>query len=372
MVTSQHAQKIKHTKNENYRLLLMNGIKTCNLIQEDHNLVIPSSRINSRLTFNEFKEKIINGEYPSDIIKQYDKKSIFFYCSLLLGKINLTKEQLIKEYETGLSLDEIGDNHKIPRENMTHLRDFYGIKRKGARFIERIQNEKPISEETKQIIIGSLLGDGCICKTGDFREKHSLAQEQYLKWKAEKLGHIIADVSRYDALDKRNGEISSGYLLRTITHTYLLDMEKKFYIRNDLNDRVKIIPEDIANYLNPLVLAIWFMDDGYTDWGYRNGTKPHKNSLPSCFLCTDCFQPEEIFNLIIAIKKIFNINAQIYMHTKSSNRSPSKIRIKFNTIESQKFIKIISEHMQKELLYKINEDEYIKYIKQYHLNKVIS
>jgi hypothetical protein len=56
------------------------------------------------------------------------------------------------------------------------------------------------------------------------------------------------------------------------------------------------------------------------------------------------------------------------MHAKYSNYVP-KIRIKFNSIETQKLIEIIKPYIREELLYKINENSYIDYINDYHKNK---
>ena len=35
------------------------------------------------------------------------------------------------------------------------------------------------------------------------------------------------------------------------------------------------------------------MDDGCTDWGYRNGIKPNKGTKPQCKICSESFTLEE-------------------------------------------------------------------------------
>jgi hypothetical protein len=354
-------ETMKKTKNEKYRMSLVEKIPTCTFHQVEHNLTIASHRTNSRLTFEEFKTRITNGEYAIDLSREYDKHSIAFYCSLLLGKINLDKETFIKEYESGKELDEIGEKYNVTRDNITQLRDFYGIKRKGATFIKRVNEEMPLTEEAKQVIVGSLLGDGTISKGGDFREKHSLKQEEYLKWKAEKIGHIVNDVSRYDNFDERYDKMISGYLIRTKTHSFLIDLEKLFYKKIDDVKRIKIIPENISEYLNPLVLAIWFMDDGTTGWNYRHGVKQSENAYPYCALCTDGFSNSDIENLIIAIKHVFGLNAEYHMHCNHNENQDVKVRIRFDVQETKKLFEIIKPHIHQNLLYKINGEEYVKY-----------
>ena len=364
MSDDNKVNKVSLAKKVAMRNKLMEKIDDCQFQQVKHDLIVPSNRKLDRITFEEFKDRVKCGEFVSDLKNICSKKTIEFYCALVLGKINLDRDTFIKEYELGTELDDIEKKYNIPYGFVADLRDFYGIKRKGAGFVNRLKNEKPLTDEAKQIIIGSLLGDGTITKNGEFREKHSLAQENYLRWKADKIGHIVAEIKRYDEFDARYNKTFSGHSVRTIVHSSLIDLEKKFYDRvcdKDKIIRTKVIPEDISSLLNPFTLAIWFMDDGSTMRPHRHGVKSNENSNPYSSLCTDGFSLKDIDTLIIAIKESCGINAEHSFHYKHNKGQSGKVRIRFNVEETKKLFKMIRPHIHSDLLYKIDEDEYVKY-----------
>jgi hypothetical protein len=81
-------------------------------------------------------------------------------------------------------------------------------------------------------------------------------------------------------------------------------MRNKFY--KEINGKwTKVIPNDIADMINEQVLAIWFMDDGTTDWMYRNGEKEWENARPMIQLCTDSFSEDNLNILIVVLS--FNL-----------------------------------------------------------------
>ena len=106
------------------------------------------------------------------------------------------------------------------------------------------------------IITGSLLGDGYLRivpgRSNAFLEiNHTINQKDYVDWKYEKLKSICktGPVSR-----KGNGK-RVAYRFNTKQHPELTKFHKLFYVNNK-----KHIPENIR--LDPLTLAIWYMDDG--------------------------------------------------------------------------------------------------------------
>ena len=210
--------KISESKLEHSRSNILQSAESFTQEQSNRKLAIPTHRKKEHITLEEYQSLLKQGKTVSDIIKTASKHLIYFYNVLLRGEINLTKEEFVKLYEEGKSLDEIAELHKIAREHMTFLREFYGIKRKGATFHRRINNEKLLSQEAKDVIIGSILGDAHIAKGGYLSEKHSEKQEEYIKWKAEFLKGITTDKSwNYsEYIDKRSGTLIKSYSFRTI------------------------------------------------------------------------------------------------------------------------------------------------------------
>lgn len=127
-----------------------------------------------------------------------------------------------------------------------------------------------------QIIIGSLLGDGCIPKL-DNRAKnnrlqivHSLKQEQYCLYKYnlfKEFNLTTPTVSYYTTKDSR---CKLGYFetlrFRTKSNVVFNSYRQLFYPEGK-----KIIPEIILNRIEAQALAIWFMDDGYRAGGLDKG-----------------------------------------------------------------------------------------------------
>jgi len=249
-----------------------------------------------------------------------------------------------------MSLDEIGKEKNISRELLTYLREFYGIKRKGATYQRRIKNEKPLSQKAKDIIIGSLLGDGHLTKWGYFSEKHSPAQLEYLQWKASFMEPITTEKSwsYYENVDKRSGSLIKTHSFRTITHSWLQEMEKLFY-KEENGKRTKVVPHNIDELMNEKVLAVWFMDDGKTNWPYRKGIKTSPNANPISTFCTDSFSIEEIKLLQKILLSKFDLDStmNIYRH-----------RINLTTTATSRMIDLFKNKIHDDLFYKINEEEY--------------
>jgi hypothetical protein len=357
IMSEEAINKISETKLESGRQKIICGFVKNELPeQSDTKLAIPSHRTREFISFEDFKNFMSQGKSLKELCIKYSKHLMAFYSYLSQGKVTLTKEQFIEEYEKGIPLDEIGRSHGIPREHITYLREYYGIKRKGANYQKRLKNEVPLSQEAKDVIIGSLLGDGHITKWGYFSEKHSPAQLEYLRWKAGYLKDISTDKSwdYYEAIDKRSGTLIKSHCFRTTAHSFIYEMRNKFY--KEVNGKwIKIIPNDIESMINEKVLVIWFMDDGTTDWKYRNEIKMTKGSLPSCKFCSESFSFEENQVLSLAILKVFNIKSEVKF--KDGKVKP---QIKFSTIDSVKFIQLIKNSILPELMYKVDEENYIK------------
>lgn len=121
--------------------------------------------------------------------------------------------------------------------------------------IRALKKRLVLDDNQKAIVIGTILGDGCLCdnwsKT-NYRLKmsHSIKQREYVLWKYGILRDwILTEPKVY--------EKTKSITIRTISHPELTDLHGIFY-----RDKKKIIPKNIQDLLNPLTMAVWFMDDG--------------------------------------------------------------------------------------------------------------
>tara|TARA_R110000824_G_scaffold148242_3_gene317872 strand:- start:57847 stop:58935 length:1089 start_codon:yes stop_codon:yes gene_type:complete len=355
IITEETKTKIAKTKSENGRNKIIEGAKSFKQKPSENNLKVASHRKHNFISIDEYQNLIKEGKTTLEVCKITSKHLVYFYNAMLKGRITLSKEDFETMYNNGSSLDEIAKESNTPREYITQLRNFYGIKRKGATFQKRLKNEKPLTQEAKNIIIGSLLGDGHITKGGYFSEKHSPAQFEYLQWKATFFPHITTDKSwdHYKTNHKiKDWEgITETHSYRTTVHSWLIEMEKLWYKDID-GKRTKVIPDQIDEWMNPQVLAVWFMDDGNTDWKYRKKVKEYKNIKPNCYLCTDSFDNDSI-NKIINILLI-----KLCLPCKINSRN----RLSFNVKATKTIMEIMKPFTHTSMMYKIEEEVYRKQI----------
>jgi len=109
----------------------------------------------------------------------------------------------------------------------------------------------------------------------------------------------------------------------------------KFKTINDIQTKIKIIPLNIEEYLTPLALAIWFMD---------NGSKIGKGAK----IATNCFTYNEILFLIEVLYKKYNIKSSII--SGGINKGYS---LYISTTSMSIFIEIIKPFMLPSLYYKL-------------------
>src|SRR5438552_15531755 len=110
--------------------------------------------------------------------------------------------------------------------------------------------------EAQSVIVGSLLGDGYLTPSGSLQVEHCLAHADYVGWKYEMLRSIAGKrpriVERYDSRTAKTYRS-----MRFYTKCVLKCFRNDFY-----EDRRKVVPRFIGRLMDPLAVAVWFMDDG--------------------------------------------------------------------------------------------------------------
>ncbi len=121
-----------------------------------------------------------------------------------------------------------------------------------------------LTERQQEIVVGSLLGDGCIkkdrngvcclSKCQSITTKLGADKYEYLQWHYDELSPYSSSVKTY----RRKRGDSSYEFFSKCGQTYK-ELESKWY-KPTKPKRTKIVPQDIK--LTPLVLCVWFVDDG--------------------------------------------------------------------------------------------------------------
>jgi hypothetical protein len=318
-------------------------------------MVIPTHRKVGRLTLEQFREHKENGIGIREMPKLFkvSKNHVQFLSALDQGKFdNITSDIFYDEYIKGMSLFEIADKHNISREYIGFLREHFDIDRLGAKFINRKKTEKCLTQRQKDIIYGTLMGDGGKMSPSSLKIKQSTKQREYAIWKFNELQEHVSLKSLQDesSLDVRYGKIYENVRFYTNANTEIESIIKAFYPQG-----AKKIDETILNCLTSLSVAVWFMDDGTTNWCKRL-QNPGINVQPSSQLCTDSFSFTEVELICRWFNERWNINC------KPKIRNKTKWRVMFPTTETPKLFALIRPHMHPSLLYKIDYDEYLKKI----------
>ena len=358
-ITEKVKQKISETKSETGRQKVLEGAENFSLEPSTKKLTVPTHRKHKYISIDEYQKLLQEGKTTLEVCQITSKHLVYFYNAMLKGRITLTKENFVSMYEQGMSLNEIAKQSETPREYITQLREFYGIKRKGATYQRRLKEERPLSDEAKSIVIGSLLGDCHIHLLGYFSEKHSQEQLAYLQWKASFFPDITTDKSwgYRESIDKRSGNLIKTHSFRTRAHSFLYEMRKKWYKKVN-GGWTKIVPDDIGDMLDELALAVWFMDDGTTDWGYRKGIKKYAATQPQCQICTDSFTFNEVMNLSFVLSEKFSIESQVKFRD-----GKTKPRIRFSSDNSTILLNFIKNEIHESLKYKVEESAYVQKLK---------
>ncbi len=121
--------------------------------------------------------------------------------------------------------------------------------------------DNTVGSQQQNIIFGTLLGDGFLERNGVYARlvvDHSTAQEAYVRWMADALSSLHPSISVKERFDPRYKHIYAHCILRTHTSPLLEKFVQLFY-----RGKRKYVPEIVSKIINPQMLAVWIMDDGY-------------------------------------------------------------------------------------------------------------
>lgn len=124
--------------------------------------------------------------------------------------------------------------------------------------IREIKKLLALNDVQRSILVGNLLGDGHLetqdgGKTYRLKIEHQLAQKDYLEW-------IYGQFKEWVPGGIRSRTKKNGYnyvLFDTYSHGAF-----RFYAQQFYPNGIKVVPKLISKLLDPMALAVWFMDDG--------------------------------------------------------------------------------------------------------------
>lgn len=199
----------------------------------------------------------------------------------------------------------------------------------------------PVPNVVKQVVLGSLLGDGHI-RQKMYKDKpcnahliinHCKEQKEYLEWKNLLLGPY------------------GGNVLKTKREQYLLTGKSHPHMNPfmELVGRPKTITRKLLNQLDELGLAIWYQDDGTLGIEYHkrlDGTYGIKRRRIA--IATDGFSLKEQQIIQQYFKVVWDIDVSI------CRIKGSQYRLTMNYTNAQKFVALIEPYIVPCMKYKID------------------
>ncbi len=201
--------------------------------------------------------------------------------------------------------------------------------------IESHKSKLKLTDRQREIIIGKLLGDGHLetqnkGKTYRLKIEHSIKQREHVDWLycEFKKWVLTAPQTKIQLL---NGKPYVKYWFNTLSHG-----DFRFYAQQFYQNRKKRVPKLIHHWLTPLVLAIWFMDDGSIK------SKSHKARI----INTQTFSKDDVSKLIMALKKCFDLNCKL-------RKQKEGYQIMILAESTNRFAQIIKRFILPTMMYKI-------------------
>jgi hypothetical protein len=198
-----------------------------------------------------------------------------------------------------------------------------------------------ITKRQREILIGTLLGDGYLQSTGKrnarLRLEHSEKQRDYLWWKYENLQNLMQDEPKL--IERYNPQWRQTYrYYRCQSHAMpLLGKYKRLFYEEQT--RRKRVPENLERLLkSPLTLAVWYMDDGH----YYPRDRVAYLYLPK-------YTEEELARMVDVIERNFELHARII-------RKKGYPVLFFSPTETERLLTIIRPHIHSSMAYKIPLD----------------
>lgn len=181
-----------------------------------------------------------------------------------------------------------------------------------------------LTNEQKSIVSGTLLGDGTLRKRKNtlLEINHSAKQKDYVFWLYSRLSSFVLTPPKL----RKSGINRFSFRFTTKSMFELNDFYYSFYMFRGM----KIVPRKLT--LDPLSIAIWFMDDGSKD-------------RDSYYLNTQQFSIDDQ-EFLLSILKNFGLYGAL-------NVDKQYFRIRLYKSSVQRFNNIINPYIIQSMRYKI-------------------
>lgn len=202
------------------------------------------------------------------------------------------------------------------------------------------------NKESRNLLIGLLIGDGTISNNNVFKIAHCEAQKDYLEWKINQLKSCGIRNNGIKSYIKTKG-FNIGvpvYYTQLNTIPFIKVLRRVFYKGKKIIGNRKLL-----NRLSAKEIAIWYMDDGHIN------IRKDKGRPCGFYIKISTYEPkQEVQTIINYFKEQWNINFYMYHEGKKED----SYSLCCGTKEGLKFIDIIKPYVLQvpSMIHKITYD----------------
>jgi len=285
--------------------------------------------VNNGMTINEIKNKF-HYKRRDPVVEMAKRLGLYENLKELELKHSRTskydKNEIKAAILSGLTHKELLKKFKCNKKVIYSVCKEFNIKVKTS--TEHRILHLDFTEDEFQVLYGGLLGDSHLSRVSNNAQgsfNHCIKQLEYAKYKQEFLKRFTNPIKIVNKYDKRVNKSYQQCYCYIKGSTALNALYDKIY-----QNKIKYIDKELLYSLNPLGLAIWFMDDGsYDPYGY--------------ILCTDSFSKDDLSLIQKFFKEKYNIETSI--------RKNNEIYIKASSRET--FKSLIKPYIHESMLYKL-------------------
>lgn len=204
-----------------------------------------------------------------------------------------------------------------------------------------------ITKESRNLLIGMLLGDGTISSNNVFKIAHSESQKEYLEWKVKQLkeaGIRNNGIKSYIKIKGYKTGVPVYYTQLNII-PFIKVLRKVFYKEKKILGNRKLL-----NRLDAKGIAIWYMDDGHIN------IRKTKDGRPMGFYIkiSTCEPKQEVQTIIDFFKEQWDVNFYMFHEGKKED----SYSLCCGTKEGLKFIDIVKPYVSQvpSMIHKITYD----------------
>jgi recombination protein RecA len=204
-----------------------------------------------------------------------------------------------------------------------------------------VTEPKRLSRQQEQLILGSLMGDGCLSPNrrdrsgARLRMGHGAKQAAYLDWKVSLLGNIGCS---------RTTNAKGAVFADFTPLPELAEVHDAVYF----GDGKKHLSWDYLKELTPLALAVWYMDDGGFTVRSKGVQERTRGGTGRIAICVEAMSPGSRERLVQYLRDTHGLDVRL----RASGARQMPI-LKFTTSASEKFQELVGRYVHPSMDYKL-------------------